>query len=161
MNYDFEFQEVGKKMPYSVPDGFFDGITEKTLEKARQSEKSRRKYVLIWRSMAIAASLTALIVTGYLLINLLLPGNTEQAAQNISAGPQIGVQNEELAEVEDTLVVKEDFDNNENEATTTTEEMDKEGINDLLTSLTNEELMELAAMLTSDMFMEETENILQ
>ena len=111
--------------------------------------------------MAIAASLTALIVTGYLLINLLLPGNTEQAAQNISAGPQIGVQNEELAEVEDTLVVKEDFDNNENEATTTTEEMDEEGINDVLTALTNEELMELAAMLTSDLFMEETENILQ
>lgn len=148
-------------MPYTVPDGFFEGITEKTLEKARQREKARRKYILIWRSMAIAASLTALIVTGYLLINLLPLRDTGQTAQNINAGPQIEVQNEELAEVKDSLPVKEDFDNNESEATTTIEEMDEEGINDLLTSLTNEELMELAAMLYSDMFIEETENNLQ
>lgn len=161
MTCNSEFQEVGKKMPYTVPDGFFDGITEKTLEKARQREKARRKYVLIWRSMAIAASLTALIVTGYLLINLLPPGKTGQTAQNITARPQNEVQNGELAEVKDTLPVKEEFNNNESEATTTTEEIYDEGINDLLTSLTNEELMELAAMLASDMFMEETDNILQ
>lgn len=161
MAYNSEFQEVGKKMPYTAPDGFFNGITEKTLEKARHREKARRKYVLIWRSTAIAASLTAFIVAGYLLINLLPPGNTEQTAQNINVETPIEVQNEELAEVKDTLPVKGYFDNNESEATTTTEEMDQEGINDLLTSLTNEELMELAAMLYSDMFMEETDNILQ
>lgn len=148
-------------MPYTVPDGFFDGITEKTLDKARQREKVRRKYVLIWRSMAIAASLTALIVAGYLLINLLPPGKTEQTAQNITAGPQNEVQNGELAEVIDTLPVKEDYANKETTKNTVNVIQDEEGINDVLTSLTNEELMELAAMLTSDMFIEETENILQ
>jgi hypothetical protein len=39
--------------------------------------------------------------------------------------------------------------------------MEEEGIADLLTSITGEELLELAAMLTSDIFMNETENILQ
>jgi hypothetical protein len=161
MTYNSEFQEVGKKMPYTVPDGFFDGITEKTLEKARQREKPRRKYVLIWRSMTIAASLTALIVTGYLLINLLPPGKTGQTAQNITAGPQDEVQNGELGIVIDTVPVKEDYDNKENEANRVTGIQDEEGIDDVLSSLTNEELMELAAMLASDIFMEETENILQ
>ena len=161
MTYNSDFQEAGKKMPYSVPPGFFEGITEKTLEKARQREKARRKHVLIWRSMAIAASLTVLIVTGYLLINFIPKGNTEQAAQNIGAGPQNEAQNGELAEVMDTLPVKEDFDNKETETNTVNGVQDEEGINDVLSSLTNEELSELAAMLASDTFMEETENNLQ
>ncbi|MBN2665628.1 MAG: hypothetical protein JXR67_03900 [Bacteroidales bacterium] len=161
MTYNSDFQEVGKKMPYSVPPGFFEGITEKTLDKARQRDKARRKHVLIWRSMAIAASLTVLIVAGYLLINVLPTGNTEQAAQNTGAGPQNEVQNGELAEVIDTVPVKEDFDNKETAISTVNGIQDEEGINDVLSSLTNEELMELAAMLASDMFMDETENNLQ
>jgi len=161
MTYNSDFQEAGKKMPYSVPPGFFEGITEKTLEKVRQREKVRRKHVLIWRSMAIAASLTVLIVTGYLLINVLPKEHIEQASQNTGAGPQNEVQNGKLAEVMDTLPVKEDSDNKETEINTVTGIQDDEGINDVLSSLTNEELMELAAMLASDMFMEETENNLQ
>lgn len=161
MTYNSDLKDVGKKMPYSVPPGFFEGITEKTLEKARQRETARRKHVLIWRSIAIAASLTVLIVTGYLLINVLPKENTEQAAQNIVAGPQNELQNGELAEVIDTLTGKKVFDNKETEIKTVKGIQDEEGINDVLSSLTNEELIELAAMLASDMFMEETENYLQ
>lgn len=161
MIYDSEFKQVGKKMPYYVPDGFFEGITEKTLDEARVREKSRRKYVLIWRSMAIAASLTALIAAGYLLINLLPTEKTEQAAQNISAGLQDEVKNEDFREVINTMPVKEDYDNTSTESKIINGSIDGEGINDVLTSLTREELLELAAMLTSDMFTEETDNFLQ
>jgi len=161
MNYDSEFQEVGKKMPYSVPDGFFDRITEKALDEARLREKGRRKHVLIWRSIAIAASLTALIAIGYLLINLLTPGKTEQAAQNITSGLQEEVKNEEFREVINSMPVKNDYDSTITESKTDNGAMDEEGINDVLNSLTNEELMELAAILKSDMFVEETDNILQ
>ena len=161
MNYDSEFQEVGKKMPYSVPDGFFDRITEKALDEARLREKVRRKHVLIWRSMAIAASLTALIAIGYLLINLLTPGKTEQAAQNITSGLQEEVKNEEFREVINSMPVKNGYDSTITESKTDNGAMDEEGINDVLNSLTNEELMELAAILKSDMFVEETDNILQ
>jgi hypothetical protein len=161
MIYDSEFKQVGKKMPYYVPDGFFEGITEKTLDEARLREKSRRKYVLIWRSMAIAASLTALIAAGYLLINLFPTEKTGQAAQNISAGLQDEVKNEEFREVINTMPVKKDNDINNTESNTIHGSVDDEGINDVLTSLTREELLELAAMLTSDMFMEETDNFLQ
>ena len=161
MTYDSEFKELGKKMPYSVPDGFFDRITEKTLNEARLREKARRKYVLIWRSMAIAASLTALVAIGYLLINLLPPGKTEQAAQNITAGLQNEVETREFREVINDMPVKEDYDKIKTESITINGSMDDEGIIDVLTSLTNEELMELAAMLKSDMFIEETDNTLQ
>lgn len=161
MNYDSEFKQVGKKMPYYVPDGFFEGITEKTLDEARLREKSRRKYVLIWRSMAIAASLTALIAAGYLLINLLPTEKTGQAAQNISAGLQDEVKNEDFGEVINTMPVKENYDNTGTESKIINGSIDGEGINDVLTSLTREELLELAAMLTSDMFTEETDNFLQ
>lgn len=161
MIYDPEFKQVGKKMPYCVPDGFFDGITEKTLDEARQREKSRRKYVLIWRSMAIAASLTALVAAGYLLINLLPPGNTGHNVQNITSGLQDEFKNEEFKEVINTTPAEINYDNNNTESKTITGSVDDDGINDVLTSLTREELLELAAMLTSDMFIEETDNFLQ
>jgi len=161
MNYDSEFQEVGKKMPYSVPDGFFDRITEKTLDEAILREKIRRKHILIWRTMAIAASLTALIAIGYLLINFLPPGKTEQTAQNMTSGLQEEVKNEEFREVINSMSVKNDYDSTITESKTVNGGMDEEEINDVLNSLTNEELMELAAILKSDMFIEETDNILQ
>ena len=161
MNYDSEFQEVGKKMPYSVPDGFFDRITEKTLDEALRREKIRRKHILIWRTMAIAAFLTALIAIGYLLINFLPPGKTEQTAQNMTSGLQEEVKNEEFREVINSMPVKNDYDSTITESKTVNGAIDEEEINDVLNSLTNEELMELAVILKSDMFIEETDNILQ
>ena len=160
MNNDFEFQEVGKKMPYSVPDGFFDGITEKTLDKARLREKARRKYVLIWRSMAIAASLTAFIVAGYLLFNFSPSEKTGQTARNTSTIMQDELKNEEFKEA--INILPEKGDNNIKTASKPINgSIEEEGINDLLISLTDEELLELAAILKSDMFLEETDNILQ
>lgn len=148
-------------MPYSVPDGFFDRITEKTLVEARLREKARRKHIIIWRSMAIAASLTALIAIGYLLINLLQPGKTGQAVQNMTSGLQEEVINEEFREVKDSMPVKNDYADKITESKSTNRSMDDEGINDVLTSLTDEELLELAAIFKSDMFIEETDNNLQ
>lgn len=161
MNYDSEFKEIGKKMPYSVPDGYFDGITETTLDKIRHRDKIRRKKILIWRSMAIAASLTALITTAYLLINFLQPEKTRQAAQNIIAKPQTEIQNEVSGQVKESLPGEGYDDDKQIEIKTVNGTMEEVGIADLLTSITGEELLELAAMLNSDMFMNETENILQ
>lgn len=148
-------------MPYSVPDGFFDRITEKTLDEIRLREKARRKYVLIWRSMAIAASLTALVAAGYLLLNLSPLGKTGQTAQKITPGLHEEAENGKFSEVISTIPAKKNDDNNKTESEAINGSMNDEGISDVLTSLTNEELLELAAMLKSDMFIEETENILK
>ncbi len=162
MNNNSDFEKIGKKMPYYVPAGFFNSITEKTLVEAKQREKAlQRKHVFIWRSIATAASLTVLLVFGFQLIHFLTPGKTEQTAQNMSAGPQIEVKHDDYSESVNQIADKTDFDNIKTEADTINKSMEGEGINDLLKSLTNEELIELAAVFDTDMFLEETENILQ
>ena len=64
---DNEFQKIGKKTPYNTPDGFFEQISEKTLQKAKQREKGRRSNLILWRTVAVAASLAALFLIGYLI----------------------------------------------------------------------------------------------
>lgn len=161
MNLDSEFREIGKRMPYKVPDGFFENITEKTLEEARRREKTRKKYIVIWRSMAAAASLTALIVAGYLLFNLPPQMNTRQTARDVISEFQNADTNKEAIKEMKSLPSDKETGDNESELIAGNGSADEEGINDFLTSLTNDELIELAAMYESDIFIEDTENNLQ
>ena len=39
---NFKFEQVGKRMPYRVPDGFFDQLVEQTMEKAAALQTTRR-----------------------------------------------------------------------------------------------------------------------
>lgn len=65
MNNDFDFEKIGKKIPYSVPERFFEDITKLTLEKARQRERKIkiRKLLVLYSS---AASVLILISIGFL-----------------------------------------------------------------------------------------------
>lgn len=42
MNKDFDFNEVGKQMPYRIPEGFFERMQKETLAKV-EAEKRRKK----------------------------------------------------------------------------------------------------------------------
>ena len=48
MNKDFKFEQVGKRMPYTVPDGFFDELEDKLLEKVHL-ETPRKSHWHIFR----------------------------------------------------------------------------------------------------------------
>lgn len=65
MNKDLEFEDIGKRTPYKVPDGFFDRITEMTLAEAKKREarlkSARRKY---WLTAISMTGVAALIVFG-------------------------------------------------------------------------------------------------
>ncbi len=39
MSKDFDFERVGKRMPYTVPDGALDVLESKVLERIRQEER--------------------------------------------------------------------------------------------------------------------------
>ena len=65
MKADNEFDGIGKKTTYKVPDGFFEHISERTLSKAKQRELKRRKTLMLWRTVAVAASLSAIAILGY------------------------------------------------------------------------------------------------
>ena len=42
---DFDFNQVGKKMPYKVNDNFFEDVTSKILEQLEKEEKNKLRYV--------------------------------------------------------------------------------------------------------------------
>ena len=67
MNKDFDFNEVGKRMPYTVPEGFFDKMEENIMTAVRNEKPQRARRARIIKmawggALAIAASL-ALFVT--------------------------------------------------------------------------------------------------
>ena len=63
---DFDFNQVGKKMPYKVNDNFFEDVTSKILEQLEKEEKNKlryvrphRRHILYWSSSV--AALIALV----------------------------------------------------------------------------------------------------
>ena len=85
MNTEPDFQNVGKNMPYKVPDGFFDRITEMTLEKAHIQENQRRKKHMLWRSLAVAASLITVVLAGILIFPAVPEKTAGPVVQNVPA----------------------------------------------------------------------------
>mgnify|MGYP004506808499 CR=1 FL=1 len=80
MNKDFDFDKVGKRMPYTIPDGFFDKLeddiwkdvknnnqekhnsTTVTVETQRVGRKSTKLHLLMRSVITAAASIALLLV---------------------------------------------------------------------------------------------------
>ena len=45
MNNDFDFDKIGKRVPYRVPEGFFEEMQQNVMERTKQPMK-RRTYLL-------------------------------------------------------------------------------------------------------------------
>lgn len=62
MKKEFDFDDIGKRTPYRTPDGFFEDMQRKVMERAgvKQQRKSPMKLV-ISTVVAIAAMLTGLL----------------------------------------------------------------------------------------------------
>lgn len=66
MEDNFDFNKVGKRMPYKVPQGFFEKVTENTLAEAeRRTATNKKPAVFLWRAISVAASLAILLTIGY------------------------------------------------------------------------------------------------
>lgn len=140
-----EFQEIGKKLPYQVPDGFFDHLPQNTLNRARNINQKTKSVVLLWRTVGVAASLVAAV---FLVTLLLKPGKQENHLLVQEHQPKT----EKLIEpapkaVEEptSQVVKNDPPQEKVPEVTTTEDL-----TDVLADLSDEELMQLNAMYQSD-----------
>jgi hypothetical protein len=161
MEKESELSESGKKMPYSVPDGFFEAITGKTLEEARRREKNRRKKITMWRSLSFAASIAALFTTGYFLLSPLSWKNSGQTARNSteSINQEIIVSDRQLMKDINSQTEIKTRENIEKVTINTSDE--PEEIGDVLSSLSNDELLQLAALYKTDIFLDENENSIQ
>ncbi|GAB3195858.1 hypothetical protein ABID22_001638 [Pontibacter aydingkolensis] len=84
MEDKFDFDKVGKRMPYKVPQDFFDKITESTLAEAeRRNNVTKQPKLLLWRALSVAASLVILFTVGYFMYT-----NRTAPKENIIAAAQ-------------------------------------------------------------------------
>ena len=62
MKKDFDFDDIGKRTPYTTPDGFFEDVQRKVMERTgvKQQRKSHMK-LIISTVVAIAAVLTGIL----------------------------------------------------------------------------------------------------
>ena len=65
-NIDFNFDKVGKNMPYKVPQGFFENAFEDTLKLAKKGQKTIYSRIVKF-SVSIAAAVVLLIAGIYAL----------------------------------------------------------------------------------------------
>ena len=64
MKKDFDFDDIGKRTPYRTPDGFFEDVQRKVMERAgvKQQRKSHMK-LIIPTVIAVAAVLAGILFT--------------------------------------------------------------------------------------------------
>ena len=56
-------EKMGKMMPYTVPEGFFDAMEERLMQEVTaKKKKSSLRRVVLWTGLAVAASLALLLV---------------------------------------------------------------------------------------------------
>lgn len=150
---DNEFQGIGKNTPYKAPDGFFEQVSEKTLEEAKQREQNHRKNLVLWRTVAVAATMVGIALFGYYMSE---PEKTETKIVSIQEKQIDSIQSIQqiqgfskqpaVAEIKKAVPEK-----------TIAEQNNTEAIGDVLADLSDEELMQLAAMYKSDPFISESE----
>jgi hypothetical protein len=148
---DDEFQEIGKETTYKVPDGFFENISEKTLLKAKEREQNREKIRVLWRTVAVTATMAAMVLLGYFIFE---PDNkpaTNLIVQNKQPVEQPVIHEQEISKQPEVAEVKK----TEPEKTNL-KENSTEVLSDVLTDLSDEELLQLAAMIKTDPFISES-----
>lgn len=58
-----DLENMGKKMPYTVPKGFFETMEEHLMQEVETKKKNRKlRNTALWTGFAIAASLALLLV---------------------------------------------------------------------------------------------------
>lgn len=170
MENNFDFDKVGKRMPYKVPEHFFDKIPESTLAEAerRQSIKKETSW-FSWPAMAVAASLVLLLVFGYVFYMNRTVQDTEVAILDEEVIPAERAKvaaNTEIIEPPAPTVVAPVSEKAETRITTETTKPAKqaipkpaqlaksdkpESLDDVLADITDEELMLLAAVAETDL----------
>ena len=109
MNEEFDFKKVGKRMPYSVPDGFFDQLENRVMSEIQQETKPKKGRIVKMTFGALTAAAAAVAL--FFVVHKSLPENvtTELAYNDLSSEDQ-----EYLLQVyEEDLFINEENNNEE------------------------------------------------
>lgn len=155
MQEDIKFKEIGKKTPYKVPDGFFEQVSEKTLLKAKKREQNRRKNLVLWRTMAVVASLAAIFILGYFIPRLDLKPDSNRIAQDNQPSEQPMIQQKQQITIIPSVAEKKKVVPEKVTEKAIAVENDTEDVSDVLAELSDEELLQLSVMYKTDPFIAE------
>jgi len=150
-----EFRDFEKKLPYREPTGFFEQLSEKTLQQAKLREHSHRKSLVLWRTVVVAASLSALAILGYFMLEPEKTMNNQIVLEKQPVEQQI-IQKQELIIQPEVVAIKKVIPEKVPEKIVA-KESDTEEFSDVLADLSDEELLQLAAMYKADPFISESE----
>ncbi len=156
MESENTFKEIGKRVPYSVPDNFFEPLTEQTLTHAKKRLRhSRTRQIILWASLA--ASVLLFTFHSELRMEVgKMTGMKEVFVQNKKSQPvsfQDGVpetMEEKVAEQDYSRLIFGTPDEESEEADPYHETMEN-----LFALLSEEELLELAYWLSAELFFNE------
>ena len=151
MKTDIGFEEIGQKTTYKVPDGFFEKVSLDTLMKAKQREHKRIVNRVIWRTMAIAASLLALLFLSYYRPE---PINSETNLFGQAELPQIKSQVNPAETISNPILVAESTELVIHKRIKT--ESPVVDLSTVLAEMTDEDLQQMATMYKNDLFLGET-----
>jgi len=145
------FEKIGKRLPYEVPDDFFDSITEKTLQNAKERRsRAKRRYIMIWTSAA--AAVLALLAISVLYIHQSGKRGIPETLVQREKNSEVLMPEEKLISIPDSSLYY-DMVHRENELLVKSEEKKgngEEAFQDLIASLTEDELLLLAGQLSAE-----------
>ena len=149
MNSEFDFDKIGKQTPYKVPAGFFDEITTRTLEKAKERER-KSKTRRIYAAVSVAASLL-IVVSFAILMNV---QQLKQQPENVSVAEPVKTEKPVVDAIfaDSAQVIKTE---KETEISVAAQ---PETLDNLLVEMTDEELGQLADDLNDELFVDELTN---
>lgn len=61
----YNFDKIGKKMPYRVPDTFFDELENTIMIEVQKRQNKRNILKIFYRSVAVAATIALLMIVGF------------------------------------------------------------------------------------------------
>lgn len=61
MNRDFDFDDIGKKTPYRVPEAFFDNLQQEVLRRSGVRRRFRLRPTVVWAACVAAAFVAGLV----------------------------------------------------------------------------------------------------
>ena len=124
MEQNYDFSRIGKQMPYTVPDGFFDKLEENVMNEVKAQTAKTKKATVIRLAIRAAIAVAACIAL-FLVVKKVLPQgqdaaiddfeNVELAFNNLSIEDQdylLEVYQEELL-LENNLNDLNDLNNEE------------------------------------------------
>ena len=84
MEQNFDFSKIGKQMPYTVPDNFFDELEEKVMNEVKaqpvkKNNKAKTIRMVIRTALAVAACLAL-----FLIVKKVLPQGSDNAIDDFN-----------------------------------------------------------------------------